>query len=231
MPDEKQDVRQIVAEIERRSKRARAAMLIGALVIAASMLGSMFYLNGLRKSAEARAEKAEEKVNAIADKLELAKRAFEAGNTWETSIHLEAAIWLSEQAAQTVGVAIGDAPAAPVTVRSDQQAPVGSAGDRLPAVSYDQRIFIQFAGRIARDDVIAFNQSLRGAGWRVEGSSGERTANAVGFNEVRYSMPEDREAAEALKVAAMRSGLPGSPVKVQQVGIIKPGTLELWISN
>lgn len=231
MTDDKPDVGRIVAEIERRSKRTRAAALIGALLMAVTMLGSMLYLNHLRTKAEARAEKAEKTVNAIAETLDGAEAALSAGDLWQTRVQLQAAIWQSEVAAQTVGAPIGDAAGAPVAVGSDKPAAGKSKGDGLPPVSYGQRVFIQFAGRIARDDVAAFNQSLRGAGWRVEGSSGERSASAIGFNEVRYSKLKDREAAEALTVAATRSGLSASPLKVKQMSIVQPGTLQLWISN
>jgi hypothetical protein len=97
--------------------------------------------------------------------------------------------------------------------------------------NYTQLVFIQFAGSITRQEVRAANDLLRAAGWRVQGLSGERIATAAGLNEVRYSAQEDRAAAEALAAALTQARLGSAPVRARHVSIIRPGTLEAWISN
>lgn len=107
--------------------------------------------------------------------------------------------------------------------------PLPKPAAEKPAVA--QKIYIQFAGLITREAVTELNQSLRRGGWRVQGGSGERTSVAAGLNEVRYSAEEDRPAAQALADAVTATKIGAKPVTVQQLKIITPGTLELWISN
>jgi hypothetical protein len=103
-----------------------------------------------------------------------------------------------------------------------------------PPVQVDSakyRVFIHFAGLITRERIAELNQTLAGGGWRVQGRSGERLPSAQGLNEVRYSNPADRPAAEALAGEVTSSGLTGQPVQARQVDVIAPETFEVWISN
>lgn len=256
MTDSGRSIEQKVAELEQRSRRIRSIFLIGTLVIVLSLVAVAFYLNGLRAKAEQRAEVSERKANSLADTLELARQAYEAGDRAQLEKQLKAAITKSEQLAQSAGLDVeAPASAAAVTPVARPDEPTAPKADSLagprPRPTRDgprsdksaaepaetgvatrpQRVFIQFAGRIAREDIVAFNRALRSQGWRVQGPSGERTASSIGVNEVRYSAAKDRPAAEALAAAANGAGLAGAPVAVKRVGIIRPNTLELWISN
>lgn len=100
-----------------------------------------------------------------------------------------------------------------------------------PAGPHRQIVYIQFAGSIRRETTIGLNRSLKAAGWRAQGPSGERIGTARGLNEVRYSSEADREAAEALAAALTGTGVGGRDVVARRVAIIRPGVLEVWISN
>lgn len=93
------------------------------------------------------------------------------------------------------------------------------------------KVFIQFAGLIKRDDVKQLNQSLLAGGWNMQGSSGERITSAAGLNEVRYSSEASKDAAQALADLITNTKITSGPLSVRQAGIIKPGTLEVWMSN
>jgi len=116
------------------------------------------------------------------------------------------------------------APAAPKTIVTPPP-PAPAAGAR------PQLVYIQFAGSMSRDSIVELNHALRKSAWRVQGPSGERVETAAGLNEVRYSAPADREAAEALAAAISSAGITGRTVVARRVSIISPGTLEAWISN
>jgi hypothetical protein len=100
-----------------------------------------------------------------------------------------------------------------------------------PAGAHQQIVYIQFAGSISRETIIGLNRSLRAAGWRAQGPSGERIASAGGLNEVRYSSEADRDAAEALAAALTGTSIGRRTVVARRVAIIRPGVLEVWISN
>jgi predicted acylesterase/phospholipase RssA len=94
-----------------------------------------------------------------------------------------------------------------------------------------QRIFIQFAGVLTRDQIISLNTELRSNKWNAQGSSGERIASAFGLNEVRYS-GTNGQAARDLADAINKSGLPlAKTIGIKEVGIIGPNDLEVWISR
>ncbi|WP_448661831.1 SPOR domain-containing protein [Sphingomonas sp. CJ20] len=107
----------------------------------------------------------------------------------------------------------------------------GAIESPASAITAPPRIFIQFAGLITRDSVKQLNAALRQGGWDVQGGSGERTPVAAGLNEVRYAGPDDEAQARALAEAVTKTGMTATTVVARQVDILKPGTLELWISN
>lgn len=115
-------------------------------------------------------------------------------------------------------------------------APTSTTGELQTSSSGDvpllqQQVFIQFAGLITRESVIELNRALRRGGWQVASDSGERTENARGLNEVRYGPAADRDAAETLAAAVTAANIGSAPVQVKQLDMIRPNTLELWISN
>lgn len=61
----------------------------------------------------------------------------------------------------------------------------------------ENRVFVQFAGAVAREDVAAASRALLDAGWDVPNAErgGERTASAAGLNEIRYFNAGDANAA------------------------------------
>ena len=96
---------------------------------------------------------------------------------------------------------------------------------------FPQRVFIQFAGVLTREQITSLNTGLRIAGWNAQGGSGERIGIASGLNEVRYS-GENREAAQQLADSINSSGLPlAKKVGIRQIKIIGPNDLEVWISR
>jgi hypothetical protein len=95
---------------------------------------------------------------------------------------------------------------------------------------HTQRVVIHFAGTITREGITALADRLRSSGWQVQGDS-QRIANAEGFNEVRYSAEADRAGAEALAAATTQAAVGARPVTTRQLSIIRPGILEVWISN
>lgn len=97
-------------------------------------------------------------------------------------------------------------------------------------VPYPQEVYIQFAGSLTRAQITALNAALRGAGWRVQGKSGERTPSALRFNEVRYS-GESLPAAEALAAAINSSRIVPTTVQPKRVAAIGANHLEIWISR
>ncbi len=95
-----------------------------------------------------------------------------------------------------------------------------------------QQVFVQFAGLITRENIIALAKGLAAAGWNMQGSDrgGERTSAAIGYNEVRYPDDSDRAAAEKLAEAISATGIVAKPVTAKKAAIAK-GTLEVWLSR
>ena len=62
------------------------------------------------------------------------------------------------------------------------------------------RVYIQFAGALSRKEVQSVSVKLQSRGWNVQGAEqgGERTAQAVGINQVRYFHEEDNDLAMRL---------------------------------
>jgi hypothetical protein len=97
-------------------------------------------------------------------------------------------------------------------------------------VPYRQPVYIQFAGRMTRQQIVALNEALRANGWNVQGPSGERIAAASRLNEVRYS-GDNREAAERLASAITTAGITSRTVTAQPNSVVGTQNLEVWISN
>lgn len=109
-------------------------------------------------------------------------------------------------------------------------------GDRSETVlslptKYPQRVFIQFAGVLTREQITSLNTELRNTGWNTQGRSGERIATAFGLNEVRYA-GENGQAAQGLADAINQAGIPlAKRVGIHRVSIIGTNNLEVWISR
>ncbi|MEA2819477.1 MAG: hypothetical protein QOJ86_1481 [Bradyrhizobium sp.] len=97
----------------------------------------------------------------------------------------------------------------------------------------DFKVFVQFAGLLRREDVVALSQKLASAGWNVQGRDrgGERTTAAAGYNEVRYSSADSENAARALARAVQEANLVSKPIGVARNDSIPPRDLEVWISR
>ena len=117
-----------------------------------------------------------------------------------------------------------------IRVRSFELA-VGRFRLTASQAAHTQRVFIHHSGSIAGDRVAALTGTLRSAGWQVQGDRGQLIPTAAGFNEVRYSAEGDRAAAEALAAELTRAGAGGRPVTTRRLRVIRPGILEVWISN
>ncbi len=87
-------------------------------------------------------------------------------------------------------------------------------------------VYVQFAGLIARESVIAFSQSLQAGGWKIPDVKGERVRQAAGLNEVRYRDDADRPAAQALADALTASKMTSRPVSVAKLAVIGQNKLE-----
>ncbi len=117
-----------------------------------------------------------------------------------------------------------------VAVQESLAKPGGPTIESIEPTKYSQRVFIQFAGVLTREQITSLNIGLRNAGWDTQGGSGERIAMASGLNEVRYSGKNDT-AAQDLADAINGSGLRfAKKVGIQRVSIIGPNDLEVWIS-
>ena len=115
-------------------------------------------------------------------------------------------------------------------------APTLTPVPRMPTTSSGAspalQIFVQFAGLLRREDVIAVSRGLRAAGWNVQGADqgGERIAAAAGLNEIRY-FPANEEAAKVLAQQIQATNLLKRPVTLQPRRDIRPDVLEVWISR
>jgi hypothetical protein len=117
---------------------------------------------------------------------------------------------------------------APVPAVAPVPAPAG------PAVTpANYAVTVQFAGQLVRDDVRTMMQTLRGAGWRVQGveGGGQRTSTAAGYNEVRYGDEADLPAATELARQVQAANLVTRQVRPVRVPSIPRGRLEVYISR
>jgi hypothetical protein len=116
---------------------------------------------------------------------------------------------------------------APGTTVAPETAPEQNAPT---VVAYPQKVYIQFAGQIARADIAALNQRLRSSGWNVQGPSGERTPASAGQHEIRFS-GNNGAAAATLAAAINEARNTPNHVSARRVSRIRPDVLEAWISN
>jgi hypothetical protein len=96
---------------------------------------------------------------------------------------------------------------------------------------YQVKVF--FAGVIRRQDVIDMSQKFRSLGWRMErpDRGGERTPQAAGQNEVRYSEQADEAAASELARLVQASNIVSEQITVRREASLAPGNLEAWLSR
>ena len=97
--------------------------------------------------------------------------------------------------------------------------------------TYQVKVF--FAGIIRRQDVIDMSQKLESMGWRLErpDRGGERTPEAAGQNEVRYSAPGDEVAAKELARLVQASTIVSEQITVRREASLAVGNLEVWVSR
>ncbi|WP_086735448.1 patatin-like phospholipase family protein [Erythrobacter colymbi] len=109
-------------------------------------------------------------------------------------------------------------------------APPPPVKTQAPAVPSPLRVYIQFAGRLTREQIEGLNRSLKANGWNTQGDSGERIASAYGFNEVRYG-GNNAAAAAQLAAAINASKLTSRKLRTVRVQIVGDRNLEVWISK
>ncbi len=104
----------------------------------------------------------------------------------------------------------------------------------VPSRARQYKVYLQFAGKISRDEMRHLASLLHNQGhWDIEGGGrgGERTEAAVGYNEVRYRDDADAASAEALANQIQQVNVTGHQIVTDQNPVVKPGSLEIWISN
>lgn len=76
----------------------------------------------------------------------------------------------------------------------------GSPPDTTYKPEKRNRVYVQFAGALSRKEVTEVSLMLEREGWNVQGAErgGERTAKAVGIDQVRYFHKEDKDIAKHL---------------------------------
>ncbi|WP_340644138.1 hypothetical protein [Phenylobacterium sp.] len=226
----------LFAEMERTSRRRVLLLSIGFAGVLACLAAFLIIVHNQRNDAEARAKRFERTANEVARTLEQARQAYSRQDMPEVGRQLGAAIVQAETLAQKAAapaegsqVVVAPPPAPSVRPKPAGEPPTYQLETIDPALR--RRVYIQFAGSIARENVVGLNRALTTSGWTVEGGSGERTVKSAGLNEVRYRNEQDRQAAQALADAVTASGIAARPLTPKQVSIIQPGELEVWMSR
>lgn len=227
-------VAEALAAVKSWTSRSTSMIAVGLAALFVGFVALIIIINSQRAAAEDKAIRFERKANDAASTLEQARQAYAARDFNRVGVLLKAAIVQTETLAASAMTQSGQA--APNAVAPAGQ--VLGAGTKAPpvtvepvAVAKPQTVYIQFAGRITRERIASLNGALRGARWSVAGRDGERTANATGYNEVRYHGEEDRAAAEALAASVSGAEVGRGPVTTRQMKLIRPGVLEVWVSN
>ncbi len=89
-------------------------------------------------------------------------------------------------------------------------------------------VHFQFAG-FTRNKAEAISQDLQALGWSIPGE--ERLREAAGKSEVRYAPNDDGDRGRAELLAADIRALDWVQVTAVPNSYVRPGTLEIWISN
>lgn len=222
---------QALEHATRRSRRLAPLAFLGVIAVILSLGGLYWQAQVNLADARNQAKVAKENSEVVSARLERVRAAYAARNFAQIEVELGLLVKTTETIAQNPTQEItasqqqlSDAQARQIAV----ERPVYS----IPKLSddHDQRVFIQFAGNLTRAKTTALNQSLRDAGWKVEGSSGERIATADGLHEVRYS-GDNGEAAAALAEAINAASVIGNRVEAREVKVIGRRDLEIWISG
>jgi endonuclease G len=95
-------------------------------------------------------------------------------------------------------------------------------------LSSGETVYFQFAG-FTRDFAVDTSRKLQSLGWNIPGE--ERTVNAANRSEVRYVEGNDGERAKAELLAGDLEALDIPEVRAVPNSLVKPGMLEIWISN
>lgn len=231
-PQSQEDLLTALTERLGRSQRRSAPFQVAGLIaVVVGLTVLTVQLNTMRQAAETRERAATEAFNESARTLANAKALLAAGDLDALRKELDVAELRAEANAQAAALPVA-APAVQVPTTSTPPAPIAPDFIAPPqSEPFRQEIYLQFAGLIQRSDVAAVNLALKNVGWHMQGKDGERTGAAAGLNEVRYSAEADRPAADALARALTAAKLGSGDVVVKQVRIIRPGTLEAWISK
>lgn len=136
-----------------------------------------------------------------------------------------------DRALEGAAAAVDDTETAAIYTGEAASAPPPLAGQATNQPVFDQKVFVQFAGRIKREEMDALYGGLRAQGWNMQGPTGQRIGIAANLNEVRYSAVRNKPAAEKLAAAVTQAGIVTAKVRAVQNRIIQRDTLEVWISR
>lgn len=108
----------------------------------------------------------------------------------------------------------------------------------LPFPDSRNTVSVQFAGTLTRQAVIDVSTTLENRHWNIQGAArgGERTAQAVGINQVRYFHKEDAELAKQLATEYNATAKWPGFIKLSVAFVdgytarVSPGVLEVWTS-
>lgn len=117
-----------------------------------------------------------------------------------------------------------------VTAQSAAATPTAVTPIGETSVGRTQKVFIQFAGLLTRQEITQLNRTLKSQGWATQSTSGERTRFAAGLAQVRFS-GSNGPAAQQLATAINDTGLLSKEVKPMPYNGITADTLEVWISQ
>lgn len=226
---------------ERSARRRIPILLLGLGAIVAALVFAVISLNQaatterqLRRAEERRSAQWKAQATDLERQIRSVRQAVRVRDLREADrllrISLQDSQELKDLAAKPAAVPVTP-PGGPANKTAPALAGPATSGAGAEPGESRPDVYIQFAGALQREQIKTLNRALKEAGWRVQGSSGERTQNARDLNEVGFSAARDQAAAEALADALNQSGLPGRTVRARRVPIVGAGTLEVWISN
>lgn len=216
-------------------------------LLAAALATSMaLAIGAYRQAQKDRREAIEQERQALAQEREAVRSRSAAVNTLERQLDgIRQSLAAGDREESRKGVAIaletsqqlGNNPTAqiiatPRPISATEVDRIIEGSPTLPSLGetqHRQPVYIQFAGVLTRAQITALNQALKDAGWRVQGTSGERTPAAFRLNEVRFA-GDNAEAAADLADALNRSGIVAARVQPRRFPIGNTN-LEVWISR
>jgi cell division protein ZapA (FtsZ GTPase activity inhibitor) len=212
--DSERNLEQAVAELHERSRKSTRILVIGMLLIVASLLASAFYLNQLRTRAEQQARDWKTK----AENLELTvKQASESRNPEETRALLTSAESQTQELAAVAAEAAGaevaqpEPPSGPVLLYIR----VSEEEQQVAALALESRLE---AARLGDRPILVPRMGI---------------AATSGLSSLRCYTPADCDYADDL-LRVVTQQMPAPPVHVLNLSDrhykVPPGMFELWLA-